>query len=186
MIRHYKIKNKQTKNPKTTLSREKTRSDRFCQWPFLCHHVFMCEISKCHINSWLLTFYSITPFYSLPLSPLSSTPSQFPLAHCGAPCPVLWQAFQAGVWLHHVQRWEAASSGCRASELWRVSAGVSLSGWLQVYRRMDATVSSSTCYPWPRFSQEEHTHENSPLAWLTLFTVKAAFGSAVEFATIHP
>lgn len=31
-----------------------------------------------------------------------------------------------------------------------------------------------------------HTHENSPLAWLTLFTVKAAFGSAVEFATIHP
>ena len=96
-----------------------------------------------------LTFYSLSPAHSLPLS-VSFRPLRRP------PCPVLWQPCQAGVWL----RWEAASSARGAPGPCRVSPGVSLSlsGWLRVYRGMDATVSPSTCYSWPRCSREEHTH----------------------------
>lgn len=112
---------------------------------------FMCRISKCHINSWLLLFFSCEgpilphltfcsaappapPPRSLPLSCSHPLPFLRPSVRWGAPCPVLWQACQACIWPSGVQCWEAASSVRRASGLHRVSPSVFLflSLWLVV------------------------------------------------------
>lgn len=166
---------------------------------------FMCRISKCHINSWLLLFLAargqfcfIWPFALLPhqhhhlVHSLSLALIHSPSSvRWGAPCPVLWQACQACIWPSGVQCWEAASSVRRASGLHRVSPSVFLflSLWLVVgllgaqaspYHPAPATPDLTTAG-----GADTHTraHTNCPFARCSHSTT---FGSAVSCATIDP
>lgn len=147
---------------------------------------FMCRISKCHINNWLLLFLAargqfcfIWPFALLPhqhhhlVHSLSLALIHSPSSvRWGAPCPVLWQACQACIWPSGVQCWEAASSVRRASGLHRVSPSVFLflSLWLVVgllgaqaspYHPAPATPDLTTAG-----GADTHTHARTQIALL--------------------
>ncbi len=179
-----------------------TRSDGFCKWPFLYHHVFMHEISKCHINSWLLLFSSVgdsasfdlllccplSPSHSLPLSTiaLSLSMSFRPLRRPPALCcdrlvRLVFGCAMCSAGRQPVQCVEprgcgACVSGCLplSLSLWLV-AGLPGHGCRHITRHL-----------LPLTSLQPGDHTDCPLASPTLFTDRAAFGSAVEFAAVHP
>lgn len=186
-------------------------------WPFLCHHIFMCEITKCHINSWLLlflaawaillhlTFHSIAlslpslppslPSHSLPLSTavLSLSVSFRPL-QCTLPYVVTGMSglvFGSAMCSTGRQPAQCVEpQGCGDRPWVSLSLTLSLRLWLVAglpgHERHHITEHLLLLTSLQPGGTHTHTQTNCPLASLTLFTDKAAFGSAVEFATAHP